>query len=184
MQSIVLSICNIKTNSEWTGMFHAFGKKGVSFWDDLVLVQISWDGRLISLRELQPYVVLWTSLFYEQDGKSYCYLLQTGVLLSICRRYFKIQQWNKIQLNELFERMKKYRPNINLILKVNHSKFLDTKIYCDNNEVRCFSYRKEIKLPFHWTSAVTKQYKNTGDLHRVKNLKPNFPLEIRIIRDK
>ena len=39
---------------------------------------------------------------------------------------------NKNQPDELFERMNKYHPNINLTVEVNPSKLLDTKIYRDN----------------------------------------------------
>ena len=69
--------------------------------------------------------------------------------------------------------MNKYHPNINLTIQVNLSKFLDTKIHCDNNEIKCFAYHKEMKLPFHWTSVVPKHYKKNviiGDLHCVNNL--------------
>ena len=51
---------------------------------------------------------------------------------------------NKNQPDELFERMNKYHPNINLTLEVNPSKFLDTNIYRDNNEIKCFAYHKEM----------------------------------------
>ena len=94
---------------------------------------------------------------------------------------------NKNQPDELFERMNKYHPNINLTVEVNPSKFLDTKIHRDNNEIKCFAYHKEMKLPFHWTSAVPKHYKKNviiGDLHRVNNLSSNFEQEIGIIRNK
>ena len=56
--------------------------------------------------------------------------------------------------------MNKYHPNINLTVEVNSkSKFLETKIYRDNNEMKCFVIYKEMKSPFHWTSAVPKHYK-------------------------
>ena len=83
--------------------------------------------------------------------------------------------------------MNKYHPNINLTVEVNPSKFLDTKIHRDNNEIKCFTYHKEMKLPFHWTSAVPKHYKKNviiGDLHRVNNLSSNFEQEVGIIRNK
>ena len=82
--------------------------------------------------------------------------------------------------------MNKYHLNINLNVEVNSSKFLDTNIYRDNNELKCFAYQKEIKLPFHWTSVVPKHYKKNviiGNLHRVKNLSSNFEQEVTIIRN-
>ena len=66
--------------------------------------------------------------------------------------------------------MSKYHSNLNLTVEINLSKFLDTKIHLDNNEIKCFAYCKEMKLPFHWASAVPKHYKKNiiiGDLHRV-----------------
>ena len=80
--------------------------------------------------------------------------------------------------------MNKYHPNINLAVEVNTSKFLDTKIHRDNNEMKCVAYHKEMKLRFHWTSAVPKYYKKNaiiGDLLRVKNLSSNFEQEVKII---
>ena len=94
---------------------------------------------------------------------------------------------NKKQPDKLFEMMNKYHPNINLTVELNLSKFLDTKIYRDKNEIKSVAYHREMKLPFHWTSAVPKHYKMNviiGDLHRVKNLSSNFEHEVRIIRKK
>ena len=59
--------------------------------------------------------------------------------------------------------------------------------YRDNNEIKCFAYHKEMKLSFHWRSAVPKHYKKNviiGNLHCVKNLSFNFEQEVRIIRNK
>ena len=81
--------------------------------------------------------------------------------------------------------MNKYHPNINLTVEVSPSNFLDRKIYRDNDELKCAAYHKEMKLLFHWTSAVKKHYKKNfiiGDLHRVKILSSNFEQEVRIIR--
>ena len=94
---------------------------------------------------------------------------------------------NKKQPDKLFEMMNKYHPNINITVEVNSSKFLDTKIYRDKNEIKSVAYHQEMELPLHWTSAVPKHYKMNviiGDLHRVKNLSSNFEHEVRIIRKK
>ena len=83
--------------------------------------------------------------------------------------------------------MNKYHLSINLTVEVNPSKILDTKIYRYNDEIKCVAYHKEMKLLFHWTSAVLKHYKKNvliGDLHHVKNLSSNFEQEIRIMRNK
>ena len=45
---------------------------------------------------------------------------------------------NENQPDELFERMNKYHSNKNLTVEVNLSKFLDPKIYHDNNEIKRF----------------------------------------------
>ena len=94
---------------------------------------------------------------------------------------------NKKQPDKLFEMMNKYHQNINLTVELNSSKFLDTKVYRDKNEIKSVAYHQEMKLPLHWTSAVPKHYKMNviiGDLHRVKNLSSNFEHEVRIIRKK
>ena len=93
----------------------------------------------------------------------------------------------KHQPDELFEKMNKYHPNIKLTIEFNPSKFLDTKISRDSNEIKCFAYHKDMKLPFHWTSGVPKHYKRNvilGDLHRVKNLSSNFEQEVKVIKEK
>ena len=59
--------------------------------------------------------------------------------------------------------------------------------YRDNNEIKYFVYHKEMKLSFHWRSAVPKHYKKNviiGDLHCVKNISSNFEQEVRIVRNK
>ena len=87
---------------------------------------------------------------------------------------------SKNQPDEQFERMNKYHPNIILPVEINPMKFLDTNIYCDNNEIKCFAYPKEMKLPFHWKSVVPKHYKKNviiADLHRIKNLSSNRTLK-------
>ena len=100
----------------------------------------------------------------------------------------KLSTYNKKKKNqpdELFESMNKYHPNMNLTVEVNSSKFLDKNI-SRHNEIICFAYHKEIKLLFHWTSAVPKTLQKNviiEDLHRVKNLSSNFEQEVRIIND-
>ena len=51
--------------------------------------------------------------------------------------------------DELFSKMNSYHPNINLTIEINPSKFLDTKIAQNKNEIKCFSHHKGNKLPFH-----------------------------------
>lgn len=84
---------------------------------------------------------------------------------------------------ELFEKMNKSHPNINLIAKVNPSKFLNRKNHHDNNEIKWFAYDKEMKLPFHWSSTVPKHV-NIGYLYCVRNLSSNFKQKVGITRKK
>ena len=75
----------------------------------------------------------------------------------------------KNEPDELFSKTNSYNPNINLTTEINPSKFADTKIARIKNEIKCFSHHKDNKLPFHWKSAVPRNYKKSvivGDLHR------------------
>ena len=79
----------------------------------------------------------------------------------------------KNEPDELFSKMNCYHTNINLTTEINPSKFLDTKVARNKNEIKCFSHHKDNKLPFHWNSAVTRNYKKNvivGDLHRANKI--------------
>ena len=83
--------------------------------------------------------------------------------------------------------MNSYHPNINLTIEINPSKFLNTKIARNKNEIKCFSHHKDNKLPFHWKSAVPRNYKKNvivGDLHRANKISSNLEKEIFIIKAK
>ena len=80
--------------------------------------------------------------------------------------------------------MNKYHSNIILTVEVNPSKFLDTKVSRSSNEIKCFKYHKEMKLPFHWTSAVPKHHKKNVLLEAYKSLSLNFEQELRMIKNK
>ena len=89
--------------------------------------------------------------------------------------------------DELFSNMNSYHPNINLTIKINPSKFLDTNIARNNTNIKCFSYHKDNKLPFHWKSAVPRNYKKNvivGDLHRANKISSDLDEEISIIKAK
>ena len=60
---------------------------------------------------------------------------------------------------ELFSKVNSYHPNMNLTIEINPSKFLDTKIPANKNEIKCFSHHKDNKLPFHWKFAMPGNYK-------------------------
>ena len=83
--------------------------------------------------------------------------------------------------------MNSYHPNINLKLEINPSKFLDTKKARNKNEIKCFSHYKDNKLPFHWKSAVPRNYRNNviiGDPHQANKSSSDLEKEISIIKAK
>ena len=48
-------------------------------------------------------------------------------------------------------------------------------------------YRKETKMPTHWSSNIPKRYKRNAisvDLHRSKRISSNFDMEVQIIKSK
>ena len=55
--------------------------------------------------------------------------------------------------------MKKYHTNIDLTVEVSPSKYLNTKIYRDNSEIKCFVYHKEMKLPLKLSEKFIKSNK-------------------------
>ena len=63
-----------------------------------------------------------------------------------------------------------YHPNINFIVEVNPSKFLDdSNIKIVDGKGETSVSRKPNKMPVHWTSKVPKRYKRNainGDLNR------------------
>ena len=83
--------------------------------------------------------------------------------------------------------MNSYHPNINLKIEIKPSKFLDTKIARNKNENKCFSHYKDNKLPFHWKSDVSRNYKKSaigGDLHLANKISSNLEKEISITKAK
>ena len=82
-----------------------------------------------------------------------------------CRFVEAYRRRKKNELDELFSKINTYHPKMNLTIKINPSKFLDTKIAGNKN---AFSQHKNNKLPFHWKSTVPRNYKDNvivGDLH-------------------
>ena len=66
-------------------------------------------------------------------------------------------------------------------------KFLDTKIIYEDNQIKTKVYRKERKLPVHWTSKVSKRYKRNAinaDLNRAARIASIFTEEIPTITQK
>ena len=57
----------------------------------------------------------------------------------------------KLRDNVLLDRLKSYHWNIKLTIKVNRSKFLDTKLTNSNGTYKFNVYQKNAKLPSPWT---------------------------------
>ena len=88
---------------------------------------------------------------------------------------------NKRKKNEhniIFESINKYHPKTSVTIKVNPSKFVDTKIINNKDNNTTEAFRKGCKLSVHWSSNVNAAIRN---LHRSKRTSSNFQREIRIL---
>ena len=98
--------------------------------------------------------------------------------------------YNRRKINkkdDLYEALNKYHENIKLTVEKSPSKFLDTKLIINNGIYETQVYRKETKMPTHWSSNIPKRYKRNAisvDLHRSKRLSSNFDTEVQIIKSK
>ena len=73
------------------------------------------------------------------------------------------------------------------MIDINPSKFVDTKITRNKNEIKCFPHHKDNKLPFHWKSAVPRNYKKNvkvRDLHRGNKISSDLQKETSIVKAK
>ena len=90
--------------------------------------------------------------------------------------------------DELLIALNRYHRNIQFTTEHNPSKFLDTKIiFDDNNIVTTEVYRKTNSLPAHWSSQIPKRYKRNTintELYRAKRISSNFDKEVKIIESK
>ena len=88
----------------------------------------------------------------------------------------------KDQDDQLLSQMNKYHKNIKLTIERNPSTFLAIRIDIKENGIyNTEIYRKETKLPIHWSSKVPKRYKRSlikGDLHRSKKIATDFEKEV------
>ena len=79
----------------------------------------------------------------------------------------------------MFDQLDNYHPNIKLILEVNTSRFLGTKLANINGALKFNFYQKNTKQPSQWTSKTRKRYKGitiNGDLYRSKKNIKEIPL--------
>ena len=89
--------------------------------------------------------------------------------------------------DDLYETLNKDHKNIKLTVEKIPSEFLDTKLIINNGIYETQVYRKETKIPTHWSSNIPKKYKRntiSADLHRVKRMSSNFDAEVQIIKSK
>ena len=80
---------------------------------------------------------------------------------------------------DLYESLNKYHKNIKLTVEKSPSKFLDTRLLINNGIYETQVYRKETKMPTHWSSNIPKSYKRDAisvDLHRPKRISSNFDM--------
>ena len=108
--------------------------------------------------------------------------MERDIILPLKPKFYRRFVDDTYEPDELFSKMNSYHPNINLTIEINPSKFLDTNIAGNKNEIKCFSHHKDNKLSFNWKSAVPRNYKKNvivGDLHRANkissDLEKKFP---------
>ena len=89
--------------------------------------------------------------------------------------------------DSLFKALNSYHKNIKLTIEVNPIKFLDTHLHNKDGNYVSKVYRKEAKIPAHWSLQIHKRYKRNSikvDLLRAKKISTNFEEEIKFIRNK
>ena len=89
--------------------------------------------------------------------------------------------------DSLFKALNSYHKNIKLTIEIDPIKFLDTHLHNKDGTFVTTVYRKETKIPAHWSSQIPKRYKRNSikvDLHRAKNISTNFEEELKFIRNK
>ena len=75
------------------------------------------------------------------------------------RRYVN-DIYNRRKINkkdDLYEALNKYHENIKLTIEKSPSKLLDTKLLINNGIYETQLYRKETKIPTHWSSNIPKR---------------------------
>ena len=80
-----------------------------------------------------------------------------------------------------FKAFSSYHENIKLTTEISPIKLLDTHLHNKDGTYVTKVYRKEEKMPAHWSSQIPKRYKRNsikGDLHRAKKISSNFKEEI------
>ena len=103
-----------------------------------------------------------------------------------CRYVGDIYRRKINKKDDLYEALNKYK-NIKLTVEKSPSKFLDTRLLINNGIYEIQLYRKETKIPRHWSPNIHKWYKRNAisvDLHRSKQISSNFDKKVPIIKSK
>ena len=122
--------------------------------------------------------------------KTFVYLFdkKTKDVVHPCSSIFYRILYNRRKINKqdnLYEALKKYRKNNKLTLEKRPLEFLDSKLLINNGIYETQVYRKETKIPTHWSSSIPKKYKRNAisvDLHRSKQISSNYDTEVQIIK--
>ena len=83
--------------------------------------------------------------------------------------------------------MNTFHPIIKLTIEQNPTQFLDTQINRSNGTTSFSVANKDTKLPFHWSSKVTIQYKRSvikGELSQASHIATSFEFEVKRITKK
>ena len=73
--------------------------------------------------------------------------------------------------DSLFKALNSYYKNIELTVEINPIKVFDTYLHNKNGTFVAIVYRKEIKIPAHWSLQIPKRYTESSikvDLHCAK----------------
>ena len=90
-------------------------------------------------------------------------------------------------VDELFQALNSYHPNIKYTIEEKPKHFLDTNFSYKNKETVTSVHVKPGKLPVFWNSKVPKRYKRNainGELHRAKKIASDFEQETKRIKKK
>ena len=74
-----------------------------------------------------------------------------------------------------------------MTIEIKPIKFLDTHLHNKDGTYVIKVYRKEAKIPAHWSLQIPKRYKRNSikvDLHRPKNIATKFKEEFKFISNK
>ena len=84
-----------------------------------------------------------------------------------------INRRRKDQPDQLFGKLNNNHVDVSYTVEVRPEKFLDTKLIYENNNITTKVYHNKRKLPVHWSSQISKQYKGnaiTNDLNKTAGI--------------